>query len=153
MEKTFRLKIAAMILFWFGIILELFGITLFLLDYRHGMFEGMNISFIYSLGLLGIGLIVYDLFVHVIHIIAGLLLSWGKIGGIILGLIVSLYEIIAFLLPDIDPLVFTPAGASIRILFVFVIFLIISDRKKLASLQSENWRPWKNPLSGKPKDL
>lgn len=140
-----RLKTASMILFWFGILFQFFAIVRFAFDYNKETLFGMNPSFVNSLGVIGIVWIIYLLFAHVTHIVSGLLISRGKSSGIVIGLILGFYEIVGFLIPSPDPVLFTPHGIGIRILFAFVIFLIISGRKELPILQSANWRPWKNP--------
>ena len=147
MNKKTRLKVAALILFWFGVIWQFLSLVGYTLEYHlHGTFEGHTPEVVFYDWLSGAGYIAYSAFFHVVHIIAGFWLASGRQKGVYLGISVSLYEILAFLVPHIDPILFTPVGIPIRILFVFVIFLIISGRKELVNLKSENWRPWKKPI-------
>ena len=140
-----RLKIAAMILFWFGVIWQFLAVIHFVLEYYHyRTFFDIDVELIFSEGI-PVTLFFIHFFVHVQHIIGGYWLSRGKRAGVILGVSVSLYEIVSFLVPEVTSVLLTPEGITIRILFAIVIFLIVSGRKELTRLQSENWRPWKNP--------
>lgn len=133
-----------MMLFWFGIGVLLlmmfvipgqyyfFGHSEFLTPYTNNWYNALH--FIYYLG-------------HFIHIIAAYWLSTGKNKGLVLGIAISLYEIVSFLVPTIDPSLYTPRSLAIRILFGIVILLIILGRKELPNLQTQSWRPWKNPKS------
>jgi hypothetical protein len=143
-----NLKIAAMILFWFGIYAEFLVLASFsILYYRYGTFEGNTLQQIFSGGFLNIIYFIYRQYGHGVHILSGYWLSKGRKKGIILGGSLCLYEIVSFLVPVIDPNLFTPYGMGVRILFAFVIFLLVIRRKELERLKSENWRPWKNPFA------
>jgi len=119
--------------------------------YRHGTISELTFELVFGeWGWLGWGYYAYTLFAHGIHITSGYWISKGRIKGIILGLGISVYEIVSFLTPEINPLLFTnPFGIPIRILFAIVILLIIYGRTSRIDLQSENWRPWKNPFSAR----
>ena len=146
LDKPTRLVAASLILFWFGVIWQFFTLVKYPLEYHlHGTFEGYELGVIFYDKLYGMGYFTYHVFFHIIHIIAGYWLSKGKVKGVILGLFISSYEIIDFFTPDINPVLYTPEGITIRILFAIVIYLIISGRKELVALQNANWRPWKNP--------
>ena len=137
-------------MFWFGILWQSFATIGFSLEYfRHGTISELTIELIFN-GLwwwFGPVFLLYTLFGHFMHITFAFWIAKGKIIGIILGLGLSVYEIVSFLVPEIDPDLFTnPVGIPIRILFVIVILLIIYGRTSHKELQSQNWRPWKNPL-------
>jgi hypothetical protein len=154
LEKTIRLKIAAMMLFWFGIIFESVILLSALFEFaKKGtlteltpqlLFFGISITF-------GIFYFFYTFLGHFIHIVAGYWLSKGRKKGIVVGLFMSFYEIISFFVPDINSVLYTPLGIAFRVFFAITIFLIITGTRDLFLLQSENWRPWKNPFSDKPK--
>ena len=73
------------------------------------------------------------------------MLAKGKKKGVVLGIGMSLLEIIGAFLPGPIQYIQTLGWITIRLLFVIVILLIISGRKELDYLKSENWRPWKDP--------
>lgn len=142
LNKVLQLKIGSMMLFWFGVFAEL--VILSGLWLRH--YQGIELFFIIPNDTLtNIWNISYEYFGHFIHIIAAYLISKGKKIGVILALAISSYEILGFLVPVVHPSVFTVQGFGIRILFALVIILIIFGRKELSKLQTQNWRPWKNP--------
>lgn len=149
MKKITSLKLSSSILFWFGIFFQILTTIQFSLEYyRHGTISELTFELIFAeLGWwFGIGFILYTLIAHGIHITSGYWISKGRIKGIILGLGISVYEIVSFLVPEINPSLFTsPFGIPIRILFAVVIILIIYGRTSRIDLQSENWKPWKNP--------
>ena len=133
-----------MILFWSGVIAESIMLLGSIREYvlHHTLFQYPESWFSNNYIVL---ILIYYLFVHVSHIVAGYLLAKGTKKGLVLGLTVGLYEIFAFFIPPIPSDLFTPGGIAFRILFAFVIFLIIAGRKEIVNLQKENWRPWKNP--------
>ena len=116
--------------------------------YRHGTIGELTSALVFGeWGWFGWGYYAYSLFGHFMHITFAYWISKGRIAGIILGLGLSVYEIVSFLVPEIDPALYTnPVGIPIRILFAIVILLIIYGRTSHKELQSQNWRPWKNPL-------
>ena len=133
-----------MLLFWFGVIAEsiiLLGRTQeYLLHHTLSHYPESWFSNGYIVMLL-----IYNLFVHVSHIVAGYLLAKGKKVGVVAGLAVVIYETVFFI--AITPQeVLSVDGMGIRILFVIVGVLIVLGRKELGKLQTEKWRPWKNPL-------
>jgi len=149
-----KLKIAAFILFWFGVVFEfvilsgafvqfrLYGYSEILMPFKSEAYEIFNIPNL-----------IYTGFVHFIHIVAGYWIAKGSNKGVILGIALAIFEIVPFLvIPASQQTLFTPQGIAIRILFAVVIWLIISGRKDLSKLQLSNWRPWKNPLSSKLDD-
>ena len=147
MNNVLHLKSAAIILFWFGVIAEFFILAGAALEYNQtSTFQGMSFDYIFLEWHVGTLFLTYTLFVHCVHISAGYFLSKGLKIGLILGISVGLYEIIAFLVPQINYEAWTlPVGIAIRIIFIITLFLIIIGKKDLIKLQSENWRPWKNP--------
>jgi len=148
LQKITSLKLSSSILFWFGIIFQIIvGIGATTAYYLHGTIGGITTELIFS-EWFGTLFILYTLFGHCLHITAAYWISKGRIKGIILGLGISVYEIVPFLFPD--SALFTtpggiPIGIPIRILFVVVILLIIYGRTSHNALQSEHWRPWNNP--------
>jgi len=145
MKKITCLVLASLILFWFGVIWQFFGIVGFSLEYdQEGSYQGYTFDRILSGGLLTLPIFIHDLFAHVAHIAAGFWLSKGKQKGVIGGIAIGFYEILIFMLPPFNYVLFDPFGISLRILFVVVIVLIIIGRKERLILESKNWRPWKN---------
>jgi len=150
LNKVLQLKIAALILFWFGIQAEFFILVGMPISYyRDGTIGGQYPQTIFEVWWRGAIFFMYTFFGHVTHIVSGYWLSKGNKKGIILSLSLCLYEIIPFLVPSESKNLFTWDGIGIRILFAFVIFLIVSGRKELIQLRSENWLPWKNPIQKK----
>jgi len=149
LEKILRLKSASMLLFWFGIFAEFFILAGAISEYaKSGTFHAMSFEFIFQEFVVGILFLFYSLFVHLFHIAAGYLLARGLKIGIILGISVSLYEIVTFAVPEIVYEAWlTPFGLAIRIIFIIVLILIIIGRNDYKKLERENWRPWKNPLT------
>ena len=146
-----RIKLASMILFWFGIFAEFFILTGAASEYaKSGTFHGMSFEFIFQEFVVGILFLLYSFFVHLVHIAAGYFLARGLRIGLVLGILVSLYEIVTFALPEIVYEAWlTPFGFSIRIVFIVVLILIVIGRNEYKQLEKEDWRPWKNPLSTK----
>ena len=149
MDKIIHIKIASILLFWFGVIAQL--ITVFLVTVEYTI-PGRSYHILPIFGpynWVTVQIIAYVGFAHFIHIVAAYWLSKGRKKGIVLGLGISLYEIIPFLngFDLIDPTesIYSIFGLFVRALFAVIIFLMISGRKELVRLQSENWRPWKNP--------
>ncbi|MGI0021495.1 MAG: hypothetical protein ACRD9Q_01415 [Nitrososphaeraceae archaeon] len=152
MNKTIRLKVASMILFWFGISFEsLVLIRTALQYYKTGTILDEGTRAYISQDLIWFGVVHFAsyMFGHIPHIIFGYWLSKGRMKGLVLGISIGLYEIVFYLVPKIEQDLFTPYAMTIRILFAIVIFLIISGRKELDTLKLENWRPWKNPRTVK----
>jgi len=149
LKKITSLKLSSSILFWFGILFQILTTIGFSLEYyRHGTISELTFELIFSEFWFGIVFLLYTLIGHGIHITSGYWISKGRIKGIILGLGISVYEIVSFLVPEINPdLITNPFGIPIRILFAIVILLIIYGRTSRIELQSENWKPWKNPFS------
>ena len=147
MDKVTRLKIAAMILFWFGVIFQFSAIISYSREINiHGTIQGAPVDIIFSNWFLVLVNIPNLLFAHVAHIIAGYLLAKGKKVGAVAGIAVVFYETVLFI--AITPQnVFSADGIGFRILFVILGILIVSGRKELVNLKSENWKPWKNPLT------
>jgi hypothetical protein len=150
LKKITSLKLSSSILFWFGILFQFFTIYGYSREYYlHGTISELTFELIFS-GLgwwFGVVFLLYTFLGHGIHITSAYWISKGRFKGIIIGLGISVYEIVSFLVPEIDPDLFTnPVGIPIRILFVIVILLIIYGRTSTKELQSQNWRPWKNPL-------
>ena len=150
MKKITSLKLSSSILFWFGVLFQFFvSIGAIAAYYLHETIGGLSIELIFS-EWFGTLFILYTLFGHFMHITFAYWISKGKIAGIILGLGISVWEIVPFLFPE--SALFTtpggiPIGIPIRILFVVVILLIIYGRTSQKELQSQNWRPWKNPIN------
>ncbi|HEV2192379.1 MAG TPA: hypothetical protein VGR54_02035 [Nitrosopumilaceae archaeon] len=145
MNKVLQLKVAALILFWSGVIVESIMLLGSIHEYllHHTLFQYPESWFSNSYIVM---MLIYYLFVHVSHIVAGYLLAKGKKIGAVAGIAVVVYETVFFI--AITPQeVFSAGGIGVRILFVIVGVLIISGRKELGSLQSENWRPWKKPVA------
>jgi len=141
-----RLKIGSMMLFWFGIIwLTLDNMRYLPEIFSTGTMDGLNYEMIFRDPLWGIMFIPYTLFGHLVHIGAGYWISKGSKIAVIVGIGVGLYEIIAFFVPEVNPLVISVEGITIRIFFGILIVLLIWGRKDLSKLQTENWRPWKDP--------
>lgn len=157
-----------MMLFWFGVFAQL--LITFVLVWNYYSEGYSNLLPIHQLNLLvSINTFAYRGLAHFIHIAAAYWLAKGRKKGLIVGLFISIYEILSFFvgginlgtlvalptainmeqpwIPSINPELFTPAGFIIRVLFAIIIFLIISGRKDLPKLQTQNWRPWKNPRS------
>jgi len=141
LEKMLRLKSASMMLFWFGVIFESIIIIGFSSQYiTKGYFEQLTV-FPSTFLLFNIVNFTWLALGHIMHIVSAYFLSKGSR----FALIVCGYETIGFLI--LSPSVLSsPSGLGIRIYFVLIIILIILGRKDLSKLQSENWRPWKNPL-------
>ncbi len=138
-----RLKVAAMILFWSGLMAESIILLGSIQEYllHHTLFHNPESWFSNSYIVI---LIIYYMFVHVSHIVAGYLLAKGKKIGAVAGMAVVVYETVIFI--AITPQeVFSTGGMGIRILFVIVGFLIVLGKRDLTKLYAENWRPWKNP--------
>lgn len=151
-----KLKIAAILLFWFGVWAQSVAVFILVMGYGfklqsyqggiplvplqdiHGNLDvlGSVDMYLNVLGFQG---------VHFTHIVSAYWLSKGRKKGWVVAIAVSIYEIVSFLTPTVDPGLFTPYGFAIRVLFAIIIFLSISGRKKLIALRYENWRPWKNP--------
>ncbi len=140
-----HLKIAAMILFWDGLIVEIITSVGAAHEYtfHHTLFHNPESWFSNSYIEF---LIIYYLFIHVSHIVAGYLLAKGKKIGIAVGIGVVVYETVFFITITPNEL-FSIGGITIRILFVIVGILIILGRKEYEELQKEKWRPWKNPFA------
>lgn len=129
-------------LFWFGVFAQLLIINETILRYQNTgeffyLFPDNILANIWNIS--------YKFFGHFVHIAAAFWLSKGKIHGAILGLAISLYEIIPFLIPPFIPNFLTVQGIGIRVLFGIIIMLIVLGWKDLPKLQMSNWRPWKNP--------
>ena len=135
-----------MILFWFGVIYQLSAITDYPREYyMHNTIQGAPADLIFSHWLFTLEGFIYPLFGHVTHIIVGYLLAKGKKIGAIAGIAIGIWEIVPFFTLHINETLANPGDISVRILFGIVILLIILGRKELDNLQTENWRPWKNP--------
>jgi len=145
LNGVLKLKIAAFILFWFGIFAEFFILAGAISEYaKSGTFHAMSFEFIFQEFVVGILFLFYSLFVHLIHIAAGYLLARGLRIGIILGISVSLYEIVTFAIPEIVYEAWlTPFGFAIRIIFIIVLILIVIGRNDYKKLERENWKPWR----------
>src|SRR3990172_7529885 len=131
-----------MILFWFGVIATFFIWLDLLIEYN-------TLGYIERLTPQGPSFFIFDLlgfswhaFVHIAHIIAGYFLARGSKSGFVFAIIISLYETVAFvgLFPEE---LLSPFGIGFRIIFAFVLFLLVYGRKELSSLQPSNWKPWK----------
>lgn len=142
-----QLKIAAMLLFWFGVVYQFSAIISIPSEYYiHNTIQGARAVVIFSYWLFVLEGFIYPLFAHVAHIIAGYLLAKGNKIGAVAGITIGVWEIGGYLTFDINETLTKPVGTVfLIILFAIVILLIISGRKEIASLKSENWRPWKNP--------
>jgi len=151
LKKITSLKLSSSILFWFGILFQILAIIVNSLEYyRYGTISELSLELIFSEFWFGIVFLPYTLIGHLMHITFSYWIAKGKIIGMILGLGISVYEIFSFLVPGINPLLLTsPFGIPIRILFAVVIILIIYGRTSRIDLQSENWKPWKNPFSAR----
>ncbi len=143
---TIFLVVAALILFWFGVYAEIMVIFVALGEiYFEGTTERM---FPHRTNLLiNAANFTYFIFGHFVHMVAAYWLSKGRMKGMILGFSLSVFEIISFFLPTIDPSLFDLYGKAVRILFGLVIILLWLGRHELASLRTEKWRPWKNPIA------
>jgi hypothetical protein len=148
LNKTMQLKIAAMILFWFGVVSQFLIIEVSVSEYLlYGKSKLLTPFGPNYYGWLNPFNFAYEGFVHLAHITAGYLLSKGSKKGVILGMVVSVFEIVPFLTPNfINGTLANQFSISYRILFGIVVLLIIFGRKELHILQSAGWRPWKNPL-------
>ena len=135
-----------MILFWFGVMTEFFILLGAYIEYKNYGYSEMLTPLPSNESVLNALIFVSSGFIHVIHIVSGYWLSKGTKKSAIMGVSLSLFEIVYYFVPDINPVLYTSHGIAIRVLFAFVLFLIIAGRKELDSLKSENWRPWKNPL-------
>ncbi|MGI0087367.1 MAG: hypothetical protein ACREBI_05350 [Nitrosotalea sp.] len=134
-------------MFWFGVVTEFIVLAGFSIAYyRHGTFGGILAGDIYSGGILNILYFLYLQFGHGVHILSGYWLSKGTKKGIVLGLSLCLFEIVPFLVPNVPSNWFDPQGIGLRIMFAFLIFLIVLGRKERLNLRTENWRPWKKPF-------
>lgn len=136
-----------MMIFWFGVFAEFFILLGAIFEYaKSGTFHGMSLDFIFQEFTIGFLFLFYSLFVHFFHITSGYLLARGLKIGIILGIAVSLYEMVAFVMPEIDyDAWLTLEGLAIRIIFIITLTLIILGKSEYDQLRKENWRPWKNP--------
>jgi hypothetical protein len=137
-----------MILFWFGIFAENLVILVIVGEYKlYGystIVTPIRGPFLTDLSWLNPINFAYMGFGHFVHIFSAYWLAKGVKKGLILSFSISLFEIVSFLIPPYADLL-TPSSITIRILFAVIIYLMISGRKELVRLQSENWRPWKNP--------
>ena len=104
-----------------------------------------------SFPLLNIGLFVWTIGAHFMHVVSGYWIAKGLKKGIVFGFIVSGWETVGFLILFQDVL-FLPHGLAIRILFAAVMFFMIYGIKDLTKLKSANWKPWMNPLAAKTID-
>ncbi len=142
MNKVISLKLASMILFWFGVVAMFFiSIATFQEYATQGYIERLTPPGP-SFFVINVFDFIWVTFGHMTHIISGYFLAKGNKGGFIFAIIISLWEVIGVAV-IID--VLSPFGIAVRIIFAFVLFLLIYKRKELISLQSSNWRPWKNP--------
>lgn len=144
LNKVISLKLASMILFWFGVIATFFIWLGIAGEYgRSGYIERLTPPepsfFIFNI--LDFS---WTAFAHIAHIIAGYFVARGNKTGFFFGIVISLYETVAFIVLFPEE-VLSPFGVAVRIIFAFVLFLLIYKRKELSSLQSSSWRPWKNP--------
>jgi len=143
-----RLKIAAMMLFWFGIVWQSLHLMRYLPEiFSTGTMNGLTYELIFADVLWGIIFIPYTLFGHLIHIGAGYWISKGSKIAVIVGVGLSLYEIISFFVPEVNPAVLSVSGITVRVFFGIVIVLLVLGSKDLSKLKTENWRPWKHPKS------
>lgn len=137
-----------MILFWFGVIYQFVAIVDYPREYyTNNTIQGAPADLIFSHWLFILEGFIYPLFAHVAHIVAGYLLAKGKKTGAIAGIVIGLWETVPFFTWHINDTLAKPGDISVRILFGIMILLIILGRKELDKLQTENWRPWKNPRS------
>ena len=143
LNKVISLNLASMILFWFGVIATFFIWLDLLIEYN-------TLGYIERLTPQGPSFFIFDLldfswhaFAHISHITAGYFLARGSKAGFVFAIIIALWEILGVLI-IID--ILSPFGIAVRIIFAFVLFLLVYRRKELSFLQSSNWRPWKNPL-------
>ena len=134
-----------MILFWFGVMTEFFILLGAYIEYKNYGYSEMLTPLPSNESILNALIFVSTGFIHIIHIVSGYWLSKGTKKSAIMGVSLSLFEIVSFFVPHINPVLYAPEGIAIRILFALVILLIISGRKELDNLKTENWRPWKNP--------
>lgn len=143
LNKVARLKIAAMILFWFGVFFEFLVLADLPTEYyKRGTVGGIPLEIQLSTWVTILNL-VYNEFIHVAHIMTGYWLSKGTKHGVVLGVVVGIYETASWISGNLHTgLLFNPDSIAFRILFAIVIFLIISGRKDLDKLQTEKWRPW-----------
>ena len=133
-------------LFWFGIVFEFIMLYGSYAEYRlHGQIKTLMPFESEQYEILNIINFIYLGFGHFIHIFAGYWIAKGHRKGVIIGIALSTYEIVSFLLPGTSYVLLEPSGIAIRIFFGVVIWLIITGRKDLHKLKIENWRPWKNP--------
>lgn len=143
LDKTMRLKIAALILFWFGVISTVFILRTSLPEYyNYGYSPTLTPDKSNLTRLPDVVYFTYYTFGHAPHILAGYGLAKGKKWGAILGIIVSLYETAVFIVVTPIPVLSAIHGIPIRILFAAVIWLVISGRKDLINLSSTKFRPW-----------
>lgn len=140
--EALRLKIASMILFWFGVIAELIVIVIALGQFYYDGYSRFLTPFKSSDVLLNTANFVYTTFGHFVHMVSAYWLAKGTRKGIILALSLSIYEIVSFLVPRLDPDVYTISGFGIRVIFAIIIALLVLGRKDLPILKSANWRPW-----------
>src|SRR6267378_5762374 len=96
LNKVLQLKIAAMMLFWFGIVVESITFLGAIQEYllHHTLFHNPESWFSNSFIVM---LIIYYMFVHVSHIVAGYLLAKGKKIGALAGMAVVVYETVIFM--------------------------------------------------------
>jgi len=151
-----------MLLFWFGVAAQLIIVFIAAVDHAVRGYSDI-IPFTDLDDLDDVPSILYPGFAHFIHMVAAYWLSKGRKKGLALGLFISTYEIVSFLIPavnlgtihllpgpymeeffmpSISPLLYAPQGFVIRVLFAVIIYLMISGRKELINLQTMNWRPW-----------
>jgi len=141
-----RLKIGAMMLFWFGVVWQFLHLARYVPEIlESGTMNGLTYTLIFSDVVWGLIFIPYTLFGHLIHIGVGYWISKGSQIAVIVGVGLSLYEIISFFVPEVNPLVLSVEGITIRVFFGIVIILLIWGRKDLSKLKTERWRPWKDP--------
>lgn len=147
MDKILQLKIASFILFWFGVMAQLLVTAIIGSEYLNmGYSPYLTTENSDPSSLKSIFNFVWYGFIHLVDLPIAYSISKGRKIGLILGIIISIWEIFGILSSQNVKFLFTPEGMFIRILFAFALFLFLSGRKELASLKSENWRPWKNPL-------
>jgi hypothetical protein len=143
--KTIHLKVASMLLFWFGVVAQSIIVFVVAVDYATLGYSRVLMPLGPDNILVQAHHVAYMGFAHFIHIVSAYWLAKGRKKGVVLGLCISAYEIVTFVLPPFNPGLFTPDGFAIRILFAVIIYFIVSGAGELDRLQLENWRPWKNP--------
>lgn len=145
--KTIHLKVASMLLFWFGVAAQSIIVFVVTVDYATLGYSRVLMPLGPDNILVQAHHIAYMGFAHFIHIVSAYWLAKGRKKGVVLGLCISVYEIVTFVLPPFNPGLFTPDGFAIRVLFAVIIYFTVSGAGELDRLRSENWRPWKNPKS------